>query len=181
MRRQKKRAQTVLEFAMLAPIFFILLTAVFDFARAAYTWADLSYAAREGAREAVIANFASTASKDSDVFYSVTSQTIGLTVTRGACPHGTTAGATAAPTSDNTGYAYILGVSPSTVNAPAAQPVPPSPAYAAGCALPVPATTNTYPIKVRIIYKFVPFTPFASDFMSGGIVMQADAVMYTEF
>src|SRR5438128_11254748 len=54
MRRPKKRAQAMVELALLAPMIFMLLIFVFDLARAAATWAAISEAAREGSRNSVL-------------------------------------------------------------------------------------------------------------------------------
>ena len=40
---------------------------------------------------------------------------------------------------------------------------------------------GTYPLKVVIAYNFQPFTPFAQQFMPGGITMVASSTMNTEF
>src|SRR5207249_11882289 len=53
MGRPKKRAQAMIELAMLAPMIFMLLIFVFDLARAAATWAAISEAVREGSRTSV--------------------------------------------------------------------------------------------------------------------------------
>ena len=51
----------------------------------------------------------------------------------------------------------------------------------AGCNPAVVAGLGTYPIKIVIAYNFQPFTPFASQFMPGGITMTASSTMNTEF
>lgn len=45
-----ERAQALAEFAMILPVFFLLLFSLVDFGRAFYTWLVLTNAAREGAR-----------------------------------------------------------------------------------------------------------------------------------
>ena len=45
-----ERGQALAEFAMILPVFFLLLFSLVDFGRAFYTWLVLTNAAREGAR-----------------------------------------------------------------------------------------------------------------------------------
>jgi Flp pilus assembly protein TadG len=53
-RRSRSRAQSVLEFALVVPLFMLLLFALIDFARLAFTYVSLSNGAREMARTAAI-------------------------------------------------------------------------------------------------------------------------------
>ena len=52
--RQSSRAQTLVEFALIAPFLVLLLLALFDFGRAIYAYNAISNAAREGARVAIV-------------------------------------------------------------------------------------------------------------------------------
>ena len=51
----------------------------------------------------------------------------------------------------------------------------------AGCNAITAAGLGRYPLKVVIAYNYQPFTPFASQFMPGGITMIASSTMSTEF
>jgi Flp pilus assembly protein TadG len=53
-RRSPTRAQALVEFALVAPIFFIMLFALIDFGRYVYYVQILNNAAREGARYAIV-------------------------------------------------------------------------------------------------------------------------------
>jgi hypothetical protein len=53
-RRSASRAQALVEFALVAPIFFIMLFALIDFGRYVYYVQILNNAAREGARYAIV-------------------------------------------------------------------------------------------------------------------------------
>jgi len=55
-RRQKRvqRGQALLEFALVLPIFVLLLVAIFDLGRAVFAYNTLTNAAREGARMAIV-------------------------------------------------------------------------------------------------------------------------------
>lgn len=53
-RRQRSAAQALVEFALVAPLFFLLLFAIIDFGRYVYYVQILNNAAREGARYAIV-------------------------------------------------------------------------------------------------------------------------------
>jgi Flp pilus assembly protein TadG len=179
--RRKKRAQAMVELAMLAPMIFMLLIFVFDLARAAATWAALSEAVREGSRESVTIG-QGTAATDSAIIGGVEQFGVNLSLNPvTGCVHGySTGAATPAPSTANTGYIYIMSTTAGQPNAPSggagfAETV------SAGCNAINAAPLGTYPIKVVIAYNFQPFTPFASQFMPGGITMVATSTMNTEF
>jgi Flp pilus assembly protein TadG len=48
------RGQALVEFALVIPLFLLLLVAIFDLGRAVFAWNTLSNAAREGARIAIV-------------------------------------------------------------------------------------------------------------------------------
>jgi Flp pilus assembly protein TadG len=53
-RRGTRRGQALVEFALVIPLFLLLLVAIFDLGRAVFAWNTLSNAAREGARIAIV-------------------------------------------------------------------------------------------------------------------------------
>lgn len=53
-RRGRSRGQTLVEFALIAPLFFLLLFSIIEFGRAVYYIQMLNNAAREGARYAIV-------------------------------------------------------------------------------------------------------------------------------
>jgi Flp pilus assembly protein TadG len=52
--RRGERGQSVVEFALMLPIFLLLVTGLFDVARAVWQENTLAYAAREGTRYAIV-------------------------------------------------------------------------------------------------------------------------------
>jgi Flp pilus assembly protein TadG len=181
MRRPKKRAQAMIELALLAPMIFLLLIFVFDLARAAATWAALSEAVREGSRTSVVIG-QTTAATDAGIIGNTQTFAVNLSLSPvTGCVHGHTSGlVTPQPTTGNTGYIYILSTAGGQPNAPSggagfAETV------SAGCNAVNAAPLGTYPLKVVVVYNFQPFTPFASTFMPGGITMMASSTMSTEF
>jgi len=53
-RRPKGRGQALVEFALVIPVFLLLLVALFDLGRAVFAYNTLTNAAREGARMAIV-------------------------------------------------------------------------------------------------------------------------------
>ena len=49
-----RRGQALVEFALVIPLFLLLLVSIFDLGRAVFAWNTLSNAAREGARIAIV-------------------------------------------------------------------------------------------------------------------------------
>lgn len=52
--RRRTRGQAAVEFALLVPIFILLLLGIFDLGRGVYAWSTLNNAAREGTRQAIV-------------------------------------------------------------------------------------------------------------------------------
>lgn len=73
--RRRRLGATITEFAIIAPIFFLLVFSSFEFGRAIMVQQILTNAAREGARQAIVENAVSA-----DVVTSVTSYLNGTTV-----------------------------------------------------------------------------------------------------
>lgn len=53
-RQDRSRGQAAVEFALLVPIFVLLLVGIFDLGRGVYAWSTLNNAAREGARQGIV-------------------------------------------------------------------------------------------------------------------------------
>jgi Flp pilus assembly protein TadG len=53
-RRQARRGQALVEFALIIPLFLLLLVGIFDLGRAVFAFNTLTNAAREGARIAIV-------------------------------------------------------------------------------------------------------------------------------
>ena len=54
LRRRQRRGQTLVEFALILPIFLLVLIGIFDFGRAVYAYNTISNAAREAVRLAIV-------------------------------------------------------------------------------------------------------------------------------
>src|SRR5438105_13345470 len=53
-RRGSPRGQTLVEFAIIIPIFILVLMGIFDLGRAVYAWSTVNNAAREAGRQAIV-------------------------------------------------------------------------------------------------------------------------------
>ncbi len=178
MRRQSRLGQSMVEMAMIAPILLTILVTVIDFGWAAYDYATLAAAVREGARVAI--HTGATRAANSDVFTAVSQNAFGLTLGPAPCPNGQTGSPlTPAPTTGNTGYLYVIGGPNNTVtNAPPGQPAS---SASGSCAGATPSYAGHYQISVVAAYRFSPIGPFAQQFFSGGIVMTVTSTMSTEY
>jgi TadE-like protein len=178
-RHRRQRAQGLIEFALMAPFFLLIVTMVFDFARAAWIYSSLSGVVREGGRQAILAQYGASNPTDATILSRMTAWAPQLSLSAASCIHGWTASPTIhTPAAGNTGYIYILAGSLGTANAPSGQT---SGSAGAGCVSHIPAGLGANPLKIEVVYNFQPMTPFASQFMPGGITMTVTSTMYTEF
>jgi Flp pilus assembly protein TadG len=172
--RQREHGQSLVEMAMIAPFLVMILLMVIDCGRAAYTYATLAAAAREGARAAITTG--ASRPDNSRVIGAVVLNAIGLSLGGATCPNDPPP-ATPAMAAD-TGLIYVgAGAGNTTTNAPAGQ----APAGAGTCQAVVPSYAGHYPLMVTIKYNFQPLTPFGSQFFPGGIVMTVTSTMSTEY
>jgi Flp pilus assembly protein TadG len=147
--------QSMVEFAVLAPIFFLLLLGTIDLGRAVYIYNSISDAAREGARAAV--PYDSPLPTTAIVVGSVQSKLGGgfsLSVDpcsgqpqTGSCP--------ATPTTPNTGLIW----------------------YSSG----IGQVTGHHPVVVKVTFLFQPWVPVVRDASGNGVTMSAESTMETEY
>jgi Flp pilus assembly protein TadG len=152
-----RSGQSMVEFAILAPIFFLLLLGTIDLGRAVYTYNAISEAAREGARAAVPydtplpttnAVVAAVQSKLGGGFtLSVDTACAGLPA-GGSCP--------STPTVPNTGYIW----------------------YGPGIGT---VTGSPHPVAVKITFLFQPWVPVVRDAAGNGVTFSSKTTMETEY
>jgi Flp pilus assembly protein TadG len=172
--RRHKRAQSMVEFAMVAPFLVMILLMVVDCGRAAYDYATLAAAAREGARAAITTG--NNRPDNNRVIGAVRLNGIGLELNPGSCINDTPPPAPSMPA--NTGLIYVgAGAGNTTTNAPAGQ----APTAGGVCNPVVPSYAGHYALTVTIKYNFQPLTPFGSQFFPTGIVMTVTSTMDTEY
>ena len=173
--KRKERGQTLVEMAMISPFLIMILLMMIDCGRAAYAYATLAGATRDGARAAITTG--SNRPDDAWVVGAVQQNAYGVRLNPAACINDAPP---ASPSmASNTGLIYVgAGSGNTTTNAPAGQP----PAAAAGsCGAVIPSYAGHSALAVTIKYNFQPLTPFGSQFFPGGIVMTVTSTMSTEY
>lgn len=180
-RHRRQRAQGLIEFALMAPMFLMIVTMVFDFARAAWIYSSLASVVREGGRQGILAQYGTSNPTDKNITDQMAAWAPQLVISPASCIHGWTAAPTLhKPATANTGWIYIIaGSGSSTVNAPSGGDGGPAPG--AGCVATTPAGFGANALEVEVVYNFQPITPFASQFLPTGIDMRVSTTMFTEF
>lgn len=145
----------MVEFAILAPIFFLLLLGTIDLGRAIYIYNSISDAAREGARAAV--PYDSPLPTTNSVVGAVQSKLGGgFNLTVDPCSGGPqTASCPATPQTPNTGLIW----------------------YSSG----IGAVTGHHPVVVKITFLFQPWIPVVRDAAGNGVTISAESTMETEY
>lgn len=167
--RQRSRAQSMVEFAVLAPIFFLLLLGTIDLGRAVYIYNSISDAAREGARATVPYDYplptsatlvTAVQSKLGGGFSLLADPCIAQrSAVNNACPTPDTASTTMP---SNTGYIWYSPVIP---NDPSQYPAQPC-----HC-----------PVTIKISFLFQPWIPVVRDAAGNGVILLAETTMVTEY
>lgn len=151
---RRRSGQSMVEFAVLAPVFFLLLLGALDMGRAVYIYNTISDGAREGVRAAIPYDYplptnaavvAAVQSKLGGGFSLTTDPCSGQAVTA-VCP--------ATPTQPNTGFIW----------------------YSAGV-----GTSGRHPVTVKVSFLFQPWVPVVRDAAGNGVVMSAESTMTTEY
>lgn len=152
LRSHRHPGQSMVEFAVLAPVFFLLLLGTIDLGRAIYIYNSISDAAREGARAAVPFDnplptsttvVTAVQSKLGGGFSLSTDPCIGV---GGTCP--------STPTVPNTGYIW----------------------YSSNI-----GQTGRQQVTVKITFLFQPWVPVVRDAAGNGLPLTAESTMVTEY
>lgn len=151
---RKHSGQSMVEFAVLAPIFFLLLLGTIDLGRAVYIYNTISDAAREGTRAAI--PFDNPLPTNAQVVAAVQSKLGGgFTLSQDPCSGGpVTSSCPAAPTTSNTGYIW----------------------YSSGI-----GSTGRNLVTVKISFLFQPWIPVVRDAAGNGVIISAQSSMVTEY
>jgi len=150
--RRHSRAQSMVEFAVLAPIFFMLLLGTIDLGRAIYIYNTISDAAREGARAAV--PFDNPLPSNTTLVNAVQSKlgggftlTVDPCITQGGTCPGT-------PLTPNTGYIW----------------------YSSNV-----GQLGHNKVTVKVTFLFQPWVPVIRDASGNGVTISAQSTMVTEY
>jgi Flp pilus assembly protein TadG len=144
----------MVEFAVLAPIFFLLLLGTIDLGRAVYIYNTISDAAREGTRAAI--PYDTPLPTNTTVVAAVQSKLGGgFSLSTDPCSgQPVTASCPATPTTPNTGYIW----------------------YSSGIGAP-----GRGQVTVKISFLFQPWIPVVRDAAGNGVVISAQSTMVTEY
>jgi Flp pilus assembly protein TadG len=113
-RRSRAKAQALVEFALVLPVFLLILFVIFDFGRAIYSYNAISNAAREGGRTAIINQYPDAVRAKA----AQQATAVGLPTTDpGNCPSG------GGPTTATSGVCFSLRTG---ANLSSACPAPPT-------------------------------------------------------
>lgn len=179
--RNSQSSQSLVEFAIVAPILLLLLFGIVDFGRVIYIYATLNQAVHEGARTAI--RDSPLLPSNSDVEAAVKRHAVDVYLAN-PCPNGPIDTSVAPPA--NEGYLYITEPNPpSTVEALSAslQNAPGGQMWAnatGSCSATNPAHDHAA-LQVTIRYNFVPFTPLIQQVTANHIVITAAATYQTEY
>lgn len=162
-RRRRQHGVGLVEFALVAPLFLLMVMVLFDFSKSVYDKNTLDAAAREGARRAVLLNTPTT----SDVEAAIRQHSSAVYL----APHCAYADPkTQAAPPPNTGYIYL-----------SLQPAGGNGSYSPGAGCPVPSVAvNHVPVTVTIVYSYQPLTPLLSSVV-GTITFTSTSTFTTEY
>ncbi|HVH64985.1 MAG TPA: TadE/TadG family type IV pilus assembly protein [Candidatus Acidoferrum sp.] len=151
---RRHSGQSMIEFALLAPVFFLLLLGTMDLGRGVYIYNTISDAAREGTRAAI--PYDSPLPTNAQVVTAVQSKLGGgFGLQTDPCSGGpVTAACPATPTQPNTGFIW----------------------YSSGI-----GTYGRNKVTVKVSYLFQPWVPIVRDAAGNGVVISAESTMVTEY
>lgn len=179
-RRGGQRSQSMVEFALVAPVLLLLIFGIIDFGRVIYEYVTINQAVNEGARVAI--RDSPVLPTNSNVETAVRVHAVDVVLSN-PCPNGPI---TSVAPPANSGWIFITepsppstveSLSPSLENAPGGQTWANS---TASCSATNPAHSHA-PLQVTIRYSFVPITPMIGDLIGGSLVISASAVYRTEY
>ena len=179
-RHAAERSQSIVEFAIIAPVLLLLLFGIIDFGRVIYYYVTLNQAVNEGARTAIRSS--PQLPTNADVETAVKHHAVDVSLAN-PCPNGPV---TSAAPPANQGWIYITepnppptieSFSPSLENAPGGTMWAQS---SGACSATSPARDHA-PLQVTIRYNFVPFTPLIRQVIGTNIIISAAATYETEY
>jgi hypothetical protein len=201
-RRHGSRGQSMVEFALLSPVFFLMIMGLTDAARAVYDYNVISNASREGVREAVLAynqcannnsatpanwqcgatppSGASLVGVDNAITRAGAS-IVGFTpVTDGTLPTSTAPSCTPAA---NKGCVWVFIVNNTGAPGGCTPPNPP-PGGTDGwtaCDFNADKRNGNFDVVVEIEFNFAPLTPLVGSVMGKSTKLWAKSEMRTEY
>ncbi|HEX6351268.1 MAG TPA: TadE/TadG family type IV pilus assembly protein [Candidatus Dormibacteraeota bacterium] len=178
--RRGQRSQSMVEFALVAPVLLLLIFGIVDFGRVIYEYVTINQAVNEGARVAI--RDSPVLPTNSDVETAVRVHAVDVVLSN-PCPNGPITNA--APPA-NSGWIFITEPSPPTTVeslSPSLQNAPGGQTWAVStgsCSATDPAHAHA-PLQVTIRYSFTPITPMVGQLIGGSLLISASAVYRTEY
>jgi len=164
MRQSHRQAQAMVEFALLTPLFFLLLFGLVDFGRAIYFYNSIAHGAREAARYAVAMDHGG----DTDVAIRQQARfdlfSIPVEASTSCSPD-----LCAIPSPPVGNQAYVQ-VSPTYDGRQALQ---------AGASS--PGVSTHYPLTITVTFYFRPVTPIISQLVGNTLTLTVQSTMVTEY
>lgn len=150
---RRRGGQSMTEFAVLAPIFFLLLLGTIDLGRGVYIYNTISDAAREGARAAI--PFDTPLPTNANVLAAVQSKLGGgFALSPDPCLLTPPCASPSTPTTPNTGFIW----------------------YSSGI-----GTPGRGQVTVKVSFLFQPWVPVIRDAAGNGVVISSQSTMVTEY
>ena len=179
-RARGQRSQSMVEFALVAPLLLVLLFGIVDFGRVIYVYITINQAVNEGARAAIADS--PLLPTNADVESAVKRHAVDVSLAN-PCPNGPI---TTATPPQNQGWVYITEpdppatpetLSPTLQDAPGGQLW----GFSTGSCSATNAAHDHAPLQITIRYNFVPFTPLIRQWAANNIIISAAAVYSTEY
>ena len=180
-----QRSQSMVEFAIVAPLLLLLIFVMVDFGRVIYTYITLNQAVNEAVRVAI--RDSAPLPTYTDVERAAKNHAIDVSLANPCVGGGPikTSGLTA-----NHGWIFITDPidtsnlpSPVETFTPGLDNAPGGQMWALDngtCSATNPAH-NHAPLQVTIVYNFVPITPLFSQFITNNLIIKAAAIYRTEY
>ena len=184
-RVRSQRSQSMVEFAIVAPLLLLLIFVMVDFGRVIYTYITLNQAVNEAVRVAI--RDSALLPTYTDVESAAKNHAVDVSLAN-PCVGGGPIKTSGLPA--NHGWIFItdpIDISnlPSPVETflPGLENAPGGQMWAfdnGNCSATNPAH-NHAPLQVTIVYNFVPITPLFSQFVTNSLIIKAAAVYRTEY
>ena len=175
-KRKKSRAQSLVEFTLVAPLLLLIVAATIDFARVVYAYSAISAAARAGARTLSLKDQEST---DCQVFQRVEAAGQGFSLAADpksvAGNTNPNSGGPNGPTTPPAGQGYVY-IWPAVSTG---QP-PDAPGFCSGSGAPRAPASQVRDVAIEVQYGFKPWISFIADFIPN-FVIKTVSVVQTEY
>ncbi len=164
--KESQDAQSVVEFALMAPMFFLLVLGIVDFGRAIYFYNGIAHGAREAARYAVARDNLA----QNDITARQQAQLDLFSMPVDSCSQVNGDLCATPPASSATPNMTYVAVSP---------PWDQRQTYQNNAA--VAGQTTNYPLTVTLTFYFQPATPLIAQLVGNAITLTASSTMMTEY